>query len=163
MNTTTGIGVLEGLIDAVNRHDLDDLVGTFSDDVRSDTPAHPARSFVGRDQVRRNWSQILGAIGDLRATIVTSTTGPGQIAGGEAVWAELAFDGHRPDGAPWRMRGVTINQVVDGRITDLHFYMEPLDEAAVDVGTSIRGSVGPGPALAAGPAAPAAPAAGAAR
>jgi ketosteroid isomerase-like protein len=149
MNTTTGIEVLAGLIDAVNRHDLDRLVGQFADDVRSDTPAHPARSFVGSDQVRRNWAQILGSIGDLRATVVASASGPGEAAGGEAVWAELAFDGHRPDGAPWRMRGVTINQVVDGRITDVHFYLEPLDEAAVDVGTSIRGSVGQGPAMAA--------------
>jgi ketosteroid isomerase-like protein len=151
MNTTTGIEVLAGLIDAVNRHDLDGLVGQFADDVRSDTPAHPARSFVGNDQVRRNWGQILGAIGDLRATIVASTSGPSEVAGGEVVWVELAFDGHRPDGAPWRMRGVTVNQVVDGQITDVHFYMEPLDEAAADVGASIRGSVGQGPALAATP------------
>jgi ketosteroid isomerase-like protein len=151
MNTTTGIEVLAGLIDAVNRHDLDGLVGQFADDVISETPAHPARSFVGNDQVRRNWAQILGSIGDLRATIVASTSGPGEVAGGEVVWVELAFDGHRPDGAPWRMRGVTVNQVVDGRITDVHFYMEPLDEAAVDVGASIRGSVGQGTAIAATP------------
>jgi ketosteroid isomerase-like protein len=149
MNTTPGIEVLAGLIDAVNRHDLDSLVGQFAGDVRSDTPAHPARSFVGSDQVRRNWAQILGSIGDLRATIVASTSGPGAIAGGEAVWVELAFDGHRPDGAPWKLRGVTVNQVVDGRITDVRFYMEPLDETAVDVGSSIRGSVGQGPAMAA--------------
>ena len=148
MNTMTGIEVLGGLIDAVIRHDLDGLVGQFADDVRSDTPAHPARSFVGSDQVRRNWAQILGSINDLHATIVASVTGPGEIAGGEAVWVELAFDGHRPDGAPWRMRGVTINQVVDGRITAVQFYMEPLDEAAVDVGASIRGSVGQGAAIA---------------
>ena len=157
MNTTTGIEVLEGLIDAVNRHDLDGLVGQFADDVRSDTPAHPARSFVGNDQVRGNWAQILGAIADLRATVVGSATVPGEAPGGEAVWAELAFDGHRPDGAPWRMRGVTVNQVVGGRITNVHFYMEPLDDAPVDVGASIRGSVAPGsvgeaPAIAAIPA-----------
>ena len=91
MNTATGIEVLAGLVDAVNRHDLDDLVGTFADDVRSDTPAHPARSFVGSGQVRGNWTQILGAIGDLRATILASATGPGELAGGETVWAELAF------------------------------------------------------------------------
>jgi ketosteroid isomerase-like protein len=152
MNTTTGIEVLGGLIEAVNRHDLDALVGQFADDVRSDTPAHPARSFVGNDQVRGNWAQILGAIADLRATVVASAIVPGEAAGGEAVWAELAFDGHRPDGAPWRMRGVTVNQVVDGRITKVHFYMEPLDEATVDVGASIRGSVGESPVIAAIPA-----------
>lgn len=152
MNTTTGIGVLGDLIDAVNRHDLDALVDQFANDVRSDTPAHPARNFVGSDQVRRNWGQILGAIADLRATIVASAVGPGEAPDGEAIWAELAFDGHRPDGAPWKMRGVTVNQVEDGRIAALHFYLEPLDEAAVDVGASIRGSVGEAPAIAAIPA-----------
>jgi len=152
MNTTTGIDVLGDLIDAVNRHDLDALVGLFADDVRSDTPAHPARSFVGSDQVRRNWAQILGAIADLRATVVATAVGPCETRDGEAIWAELAFDGHRPDGASWKMRGVTVNQVVDGRIAALHFYLEPLDEAAVDVGASIRGSVGAAPAIAAIPA-----------
>src|SRR5437016_3845664 len=58
MNTTTGIEVLADLIDAVNRHDLDALVRQFADDVRSETPAHPARSFIGNAQVRNNWSQI---------------------------------------------------------------------------------------------------------
>lgn len=140
------------MIDAVNRHDLDALVGQFADDVRSDTPAHPARSFVGSDQVRRNWSQILGSITDLQATVVASTSSPDEASGGEAVWAELAFDGHRPDGAPWHMRGVTINRVVRGRITALHFYLEPLDEAPVDVGASIRTSVGDISAIAASPA-----------
>ena len=53
------------------------------------------------------------------------------------------------------MRGVTVNQVVDGQITTVHFYMEPLDEAGVDVGASIRGSVGQGPTVAAAGAAPA--------
>jgi ketosteroid isomerase-like protein len=142
MNTTTGIEVLADLIDAVNRHDLDALVGQFADDVRSETPAHPARSFVGSDQVRRNWSQILGSIADLHATVVASTSAPDEQSGGEAVWAELAFDGHRPDGAPWHMRGVTINRVVGGQITAVQFYLEPLDQAAVDVGASIRESVG---------------------
>jgi ketosteroid isomerase-like protein len=142
MNTTTGIEVLADLIDAVNRHDLDALVGQFADDVRSETPAHPARSFVGSDQVRHNWSQILGSIADLHATVVASASAPGEAGDGEAVWAELAFDGHRPDGAPWHMRGVTINRVAEGRIRAIQFYMEPLDQAAVDVGASIRESVG---------------------
>jgi ketosteroid isomerase-like protein len=133
MNAKPGTVVLERLIDAVNAHDLDALVGQFADDVRSDTPAHPARSFVGREQVRRNWAQILGSIHDLEARLLASTTSPGQ-GGATTEWAEIAFDGHRPDGIPWQMRGVTVNEVVDERIVALRFYLEPVDDAAVSVG-----------------------------
>ena len=145
MNARRGIDVLESLIAATNRRDLDGLVDQFAEDVRSDTPAHPARSSVGRGQVRKNWQQILGAIGDLEATIVASASGPGVRLGSETVWAEIAFDGRRPDGAPWRMRGVTINEVVDGRIASLRFYLEPVDEAAVDADGAVRRAVA-GPA-----------------
>jgi ketosteroid isomerase-like protein len=141
MNARRGIDVLESLIAATNRRDLDGLVDQFAEDVRSDTPAHPARSFVGRGQVRKNWQQILGAIGDLEATITASSSGPGPTPGSETVWAEIAFDGLRADGAPWRMRGVTVNEVVDGRIASLRFYLEPVDEAAVDADAAVGRAV----------------------
>ena len=137
MNAATRTVVLDRLIEAVNAHDLDRLVGQFADDVRSETPAHPARSFVGREQVRRNWSQILGSIPDLEARLLTSTT-TARPDGATTEWAEIAFDGHRPDGAPWRMRGVTINDIVDGRIVALRFYLEPVDEAPVGVDAAVR-------------------------
>jgi ketosteroid isomerase-like protein len=143
MNDTDAVRSIEGLIEAVNRHDLDALVEQFVEDVSSDTPAHPARSFVGREQVRRNWGQILGAITDLRATIVASATSPGSKPATRKVWAELEFDGHRPDGATWQMRGVTVNEVADGRIASLHFYMEPVEAAdGAGVDAVIRQSVG---------------------
>ena len=144
MNARTGTDVLDALIAATNRRDLDGIVAQFATDVRSDTPAHPARSFVGSDQVRRNWSQILGAIGDLEASIVHSATSAGTTPGGETVWAEIAFDGTRPDGAPWRMRGVTVNEVVDGRIASLRFYMEPVDDAMVGADDAVRRAIGGG-------------------
>ena len=143
MNAADGTTVLDSLIAAVNRHDLDALVGHFADDVRSDTPAHPARSFVGREQVRRNWSQILGSIGDLRATILASAVSGAASGSGQVLWAELAFDGRRPDGAPWRMRGVTVNEVVGDRIVALRFYMEPLEETGLDADASVRQATGP--------------------
>lgn len=151
MNDIPGIDAVEQLIDAVNRHDIDAVAGQFADAVRSETPAHPSRSFVGRDQVRRNWSQILGSITDLRATMVASATGSGATPGSQVVWAELAFDGHRPDGAPWRMRGVTVNEVADGRINALRFYLEPVDTAAGPApDEAVRRIVGATPSAASG-------------
>ena len=141
MNARSGTEVLEALIAATNRRDLDGIVEQFAEDVRSDTPAHPARSFVGQEQVRRNWQQILGAIGDLRATIVASAGVASSSADRETAWAEIAFDGHRPDGATWQMRGVTVNEIVDGRIAALRFYLEPVDDSPLDVDAAVRRAV----------------------
>lgn len=134
----TPMRVMDSLIDAVNRHDLDALVEHFAEDVRSDTPAHPTRSFTGREQVRRNWGQILEGVSDLRAEIRSSAVD------GDVVLAEIAFDGRRADGSPFRMRGATVNQVIDGRIVALRFYMEPVDAestAAPGVDTVVRQAI----------------------
>jgi ketosteroid isomerase-like protein len=132
MDGNGSVDVLEAVIAAVNRHDLDGLVACFAEDVRSTTPAHPARSFVGRDQVRRNWAQIFGAIRDIEAEVLSSATS------GDRVWAELRFQGHTPDGAPWQLRGVTINEVRTGRVAALEFYMEPVDLDAAGPDSSVR-------------------------
>jgi ketosteroid isomerase-like protein len=138
MTDRSGQEVAAALIAAVNAHDLDAIVDQFSGRVRSETPAHPARSFKGSEQVRRNWTQILGAVSDLRAEVRSSTTSTDSASGRETVWLELAFDGRRPDGAPWRIRGVTVNEVADGRIDALRFYMEPLETAGPGADDAVR-------------------------
>ena len=67
METAT---VIDRLRRAVDAHDLEAIVACFAEGYRNDTPVHPARSFVGRDQVRRNWEQILGNVRDLTATVL---------------------------------------------------------------------------------------------
>jgi len=136
--STAGLTAVDTLIDAVNRHDVGAIVAQFTADVRSDTPAHPARSFVGSDQVGRNWTQILGSIRDLEAHLLATATTPRTPDGRETVWAEIAFDGHRPDGGLWRMRGVTVNEIVDGRIAALRFYLEPVEDAGPDADGAAR-------------------------
>lgn len=138
MDTVVETGVLERIIRAVNDHDIDGLVDCFADDVRSETPAHPARSFVGREQVRRNWTQIFAAVRDIQATVIRMTASSG------LVWAELEFSGHRPDGSPHLMRGVTINGIDAGRVAFLRFYMEPVDTAGVGADAAVREIVGAG-------------------
>ncbi len=145
MNQTTGVAVLASLIAAVDRHDLDGILEHFTPDVRSETPAHPGRSFTGREQVRENWAQILGTIKEVRATTRTIGSTASTTPGVETVWAEIAFDGGRPDGAPWQMRGVTVNEIVAGRIAALRLYLEPIDDDGVAAGPAVRALVGADP------------------
>ena len=97
-----GLDVIGRLRDAMNEHDLEALVGVFDQDVISETPAHPQRTFRGADQVRRNWEQIFAGVPDLRADLLDA------VADGDTVWSEWDWSGTRRDGSAHRMRGVTI-------------------------------------------------------
>jgi ketosteroid isomerase-like protein len=131
--------VLQRLCDATNAHDVEAIVACFAPDYRNETPVHPARGFVGREQVRRNWTQILAAIPDLSAEVTAST-----VSGG-TVWSEWEHRGTRPDGTPHLLRGVIVFAVADGLITSARFFLEPVDVAELDVDGAVRQQVSPGP------------------
>jgi hypothetical protein len=61
--------VLRRLQDATNAHDIEAICACFAPGYRNETPVHPARSFAGSEQVRRNWTQILTSIPDLVAEV----------------------------------------------------------------------------------------------
>lgn len=121
---------------AMNDHDLDALVGCFAEDYRNETPAHPARSFRGRAQVRRNWQQILGSLPDLRARLVR------WAVNADTLWAEWDWSGTRPDGVPVILRGVTILGAGHGCAQWARFYMEPVEDDGVDATGAVRAQVG---------------------
>src|SRR2546423_11840371 len=121
--TSSGLAVAARLHDAVNRHDVDRLVGCFAPNLVNETPAHPERSFRGRDQVRTNWAQIFAAVPNLEAEIVGSATH------GDSVWTEWEMRGTRLDGARHLMRGVSIFRVAGEAFASVRFYLEPVDEA----------------------------------
>lgn len=137
------LAAVERLRSAINAHDLDALVACFADDHASEHPCHPDRSFTGVDQVRRNWTQILGGVPDLRATLVSSRVD------GDRVWCEWEWSGTRRDGVSHLMRGVTITTVGGGLITRTRFYMEPVVSDGVGVGNVIREAMGSGAQVAA--------------
>jgi hypothetical protein len=112
--------MLERLARTTNAHDIDGLADCFAVDYRNETPAHPARGFSGRDQVRRNWRQIFAAVPDLQATVLRS------VVAGEVVWSEWEMTGTRRDGAGHLMRGVILFGVAAGRATWARFYLEPV-------------------------------------
>ena len=101
-------GVLAQLERAVNARDVNAVVACFAPDYRNDAPAHPERSFTGREQVRRNWEQIFAAIPDLTARVLRSAVN------GDDIWSEWEHRGTRRDGSAHLMRGVVIFGVAGG-------------------------------------------------
>jgi len=128
--------VVTRLLDAVNRHDLEALSGCFATEFVNETPLHPARSFTGSEQVRKNWGQIFAGVPDLQAEILR------QAVDGQRVWTELEMRGPRPDGTPHLMRGVSIFDIASDRFTSIRFYLEPVELGGVGIDAAVRGHVG---------------------
>ena len=135
MSGDEGAGVLHRLLRATNAHDLDAIEACFAAGYRNETPVHPARSFVGRDQVRRNWEQILGFVPDIHATLLRSSVQDG------VVWSEWEQRGTRRDGTPHAMRGVIIFGVEHDAIAWARFYLEPVQEGGGGVDHAVRAQV----------------------
>jgi ketosteroid isomerase-like protein len=134
--TSSGLAIAARLHDAVNRHDLDAMVACFATDFVNETPAHPARSFRGRDQVRKNWAQIFAAVPNLEADMVDTA---GQ---GDTVWTEWEMRGTRLDGTPHLMRGVSIFQVTGEALASVRFYLEPVEQEGVSVDAAVKLALG---------------------
>ena len=128
-------GVLARLERAANAHDVNAVVACFAADYRNDTPAHPERSFTGRDQVRRNWEQIFAAIPDLRAQVLRSAVTR------DEVWSEWEHRGTRRDGSAHVMRGVVIFGVRGGLLAWARFYLEPVQEGGENADGAVRRQV----------------------
>lgn len=132
------IAVVERLRDATNAHDLEAIVACFAADYRNETPLHPARGFVGNEQVRQNWTHILAAIPDVSTEIVAS------VAGGDTVWSEWEHSGTRADGSRHLMRGVIVFGVRDAVIATARFFLEPVDDSGDRVDVAVQRQVRPG-------------------
>jgi ketosteroid isomerase-like protein len=132
--------VVRRLARATNDHDLDAIVACFTADYVNETPAHPKRGFQGRDQVRRNWGQILTGVPDISVRVLALA------GGGSTVWSEWEMAGTRPDGGPHLMRGVIIFVVDDALIRQARFYLEPVDLGSGTVDEFVRATMSPGSA-----------------
>ncbi len=136
LSETTALGLLARLREAINEHDLDGFTACFAEGYRAEIPAHPARSFSGSEQVRRNWAQILGGVSGIHATLCSS------VADDRFAWGEWLWTGTRVDGAAFAMAGVTILEVEDDQIVGSRFYMEPVETASGEVTADIRRTTG---------------------
>jgi limonene-1,2-epoxide hydrolase len=113
--------VVERLARATSDHDLEGIVACFDEGYVNETPSHPQRSFQGRDQVRRNWKQILAGVPDITAEVLAIAVD------GDTVWSEWRMTGTRLDAAWHEMRGVIIFDVAGELVRAARFYLEPLE------------------------------------
>lgn len=127
--------MVDRLVRATNDHDVDGLTACFAEDYQNQTPVHPARSFSGREQVRRNWEQIFTFVPDLRARVTRT------VVDGDTAWTEWEMTGTRRDGSAHDMRGVVIFGVRDGTACWARFYLEPVDEETGSVADAVRDQV----------------------
>lgn len=116
------VACMQRVQQSINNHDLDALADCFDANYRSDFPAHPDRAFVGRTQMRKNWSQIFSAVPDIQAHLIRSSVE------GETIWNEWEWKGNRPDGKQFLQRGVTIQGIANGRIQWARLYLEIVEE-----------------------------------
>ena len=113
--------VLERLRDAQNRHDLDAFVACFDPQYRSEQPLHPDRTFVGREQVHKNWAEVFAGVPDFQAELLLWADR------GDTGWAEWHWHGNRTDGTSLDMRGVTIFGIREDRIVWGRLYLEDVE------------------------------------
>ncbi|HEV8421313.1 MAG TPA: nuclear transport factor 2 family protein [Actinomycetota bacterium] len=128
--------ISERLSRAMNAHDLEAHVACFDEAYRSEQPAHPSRTFTGREQVRKNWSGLYASIPDFRAEILRLAVV------GDTEWAEWHWQGTKEDGAPLDERGVTIVGIRDGRIEWGRLYLEEVEGAGADIEETVRHMAG---------------------
>jgi len=128
---------IERLEQATNAHDLEGVVACFAVDYHNETPAHPARGFVGRDQVRTNWEQIFAFVPDVQSRVLH------QVVDGDTIWSEWEMTGTRGDGSAHHLRGVILFGVDGVTAQWARFYLEPVDEGPGGVNQAVREQVAP--------------------
>jgi hypothetical protein len=116
--------VIDRLSEAINKHDIEALTDCFAPSFSNSWPAHPARSFTGAGQVRRNWEAIFQAHPTVAAKIIR------RVPSGDETWAEWEFTSEINDvGAQFWQRGVIVVEANEDRIVKAWFYMEPVEKA----------------------------------
>ncbi len=128
--------VTERLLQAINAHDLEAHVACFRLDYRSEQPAHPARTFTGREQVRENWSRLFESIRDFRAELLRLAVVD------DTEWSEWVFSGTKEDGSSLEERGVIIMGIRDGEIAWGRLYVEEIERDGADIAEAVRRTAG---------------------
>jgi ketosteroid isomerase-like protein len=109
--------VIERLVAAMNRHDLDAYLDCFDPAYASEQPLNPDRSFTGRHHVASNWEWAMRPGSDFRAEVEAMAIDRDRL------WVDWHWIGTRADGSPRDQRGVAIYRVLNGRIVAGRLYL----------------------------------------
>lgn len=124
--------VAAALAEAMNAHDIEAFVSLFAPDYDSQQPVHPDRAFVGRDQVRANWSAVFSGVPDFRAELV------GTAVEADTLWSEWRWRGTHADGSRLDMAGVIVCGIEGGRLAWARLYVEPLESGGEGIDAAVR-------------------------
>ena len=131
--------LVERLVTAMNRHDLEGAASLFAEDYRSEQPAHPGRAFVGRAQMQANWQAMFAGIPDFQAELVRA------VDDGDTTWTEWVWSGSRRDGKPFDVRGVALFQIEDDKIRSARLYLEDVDQTGGGIEDDVQAMSGERP------------------
>ena len=131
-DTAAPQAVAAALAEAMNAHDIEAFVSLFAADYDSRQPAHPDRAFVGRDQVRANWSAVFSGVPDFRAELVATA------ADGDTMWSEWRWRGTHADGSRLDMAGVIVAGVHGGSLEWARLYVEPIESGGEGIQAAVR-------------------------
>ena len=124
--------VAVALAEAMNAHDLEAFVSLFAHDYNSEQPVHPDRAFLGRDQVRANWSAVFSGVPDFSAELVATAVRD------DTLWSEWRWRGTHKDGSRLDMAGVIVCGVQGGRIAWARLYVEPVESGGEGIDAAVR-------------------------
>ena len=131
-NPPTPREVAAALAEAMNAHDIDRFVSLFAPDYDSRQPVHPDRAFVGRDQVRANWSAVFAGVADFRAELVATAVEA------DTLWSEWRWHGTHKDGTRLDMAGVIVCGVQGGTLAWARLYVEPVESGGEGIDAAVR-------------------------
>jgi ketosteroid isomerase-like protein len=116
------LALLERMRAALDAHDLDTFVGFFREDYVGERPRHPGAAVSSREDVRRNWAEVISDVPDLRIEI------PAAVQDGNTIWSEWRAYGTARSGAMLELRGVIIFGVQDDQVAWSRMYVEPVEQ-----------------------------------
>jgi ketosteroid isomerase-like protein len=128
--------VIDRLTAAQNAHDVEGMLACFEERYQSDQPLFPDRSFQGIDQVRANWSAVLGSVPDFHAEVIRSAVEDG------VVFAEVHWTGTKANGTPLEERGVLILGIHDDRIAWGRLYVDEVHSEGAGIDAVVRRMAG---------------------
>lgn len=110
-------------IEAINKHDPDEVATCFAHGYEDEAPARIGEFVRGRDHVRQNFERLFASMPDLRAEL------HGTVDQEETVWMEWSMEGTRSDGTRMKFIGVNVFDVEDGVFVRGRIYTELVRDA----------------------------------